>query len=611
MTRARRQLSLATRAVGAALLALPCARAQEPELFGPPPPIGAAAADPTRAVDESDAAAAFLRRKLGLSAGPGGFGPPIPPDFVPPGPPQPRVRPPVQDPKPAPPPPRVDETDTARGALERIIPRAEPAREAPLPVVPPLRPAPELQDPARPATGELQDPTRPVDPTQRAGELLQRVLPEAKPPDSTLAPDRPQPEAPLDWTQADARFARGRASLRYRGREGDGDSDHDLIAYLDLDLGSAERDPISAHVSGRGYADLDGHEDDGNFNGLDETLGDVVLRLYEAYLDVHAIDELEVLRVGRQPLVETPVELSFDGLRAESARFSAIDGFGGAYVGVPVHHYESSHSGDLVVGLNAGASPWEGARLRADFMHLEDELRTSSPTDDLFGISLRQRLLEHATLFAKQTWRDGDPRDFVLRGRGELVDLGLDLNAGYRELLTAQRALVTELDPFHDVLLEEQPYRLADLELTKDLSETVSVAVGGAVRRLADLGDEGQFNREYERVWLRPMLDDLWVDGLSLAISAEAWRADGDAVRSLAGDLSWRVDDSLRFSLGTAYDLYKYDSFTGIEREHVRSWYLRVVSQPQARLRLDGGYEIESAEGEHFHLFRVGITWSF
>jgi hypothetical protein len=367
---------------------------------------------------------------------------------------------------------------------------------------------------------------------------------------------------------------------------------------------------VTAHVSARGYADLDGSRADDPFAGLDESLGSNMNgRLYGARVDAHRIPHVELARVGRQDLEDAPVIVTFDGVRADSERFGAMRAWMSAYGGVPVHHFEASSGGDSVYGAAGGFSPWSNTRIRFDWIDLRDEWLATDRHDSLVGVKCWQNV-GAVQLTGLYTWLDGHPRDLQLGARGDL-DVPLHFNCNYRELLTTQRAQVTELDPFYDIALEYFPYREVDVSLGTDIGSHFVIDVGADVRRLEDQSDERSFNREFERWFTDVTLLDLFTRGLSLTVSGSLWDSSGEDFETVAGDLEYRPDSKLRVTLGTAYDLFQYDALANDERVHVRSWYLRIDRRLSDVVRVDGGYAYERDDFDEFHVFRLEVTWTF
>ena len=498
----------------------------------------------------------------------------------------------------------------------------QPAGE---PLAPPTETAPKPQEPAPGSTPPPPGATPPQepkpaaqDPTDQAAEALRRLLRGAKPPEVAPIPGQQNPEPPPPERRPSVAPVEpplgvpvhGSLWLRYRARHGGGATDQDLVGRLQVDVGSASDDAITAHLRARGFWNADGRRRDDPFPGLDQSFADEWNgRVFAAHVDVHRQGPVDLLRLGRQDLDETPMTLQFDGVRLDSVRFGgAIKAWAMAYGGVPVHQFEERRRGDLVVGAAGGFQPWGGGRVRLDAMHLEDEFLAIDREDDLLSVHWWQRLGE-LQVHGLHTWRDGQARDLQLGGRGEL--LGCQWTLDYRELVTTQRQQVTELDPFSLIGFEYSPYRQVSAVLRRDLGEGVDVGLAGDLRRLQDEGDQRSFNREFERLTVDAAWRDILVRGLSLSVAGSYWNSSGEAFRTVTGEIAYRPDALLRLAVGSGYDLFLYDVFEARERVHVRSYHVRVERRLGDDVRLDAGYELQRDDLDEFHLFRVGMTWTF
>ena len=533
-------------------------------------------------IDPTNAAAELLRRRLGLVPGPQGQPPAGPPPTPPPG----------STPVPA---------ATAQ----------DPA--APPPATPGQQP--QSQQPQSQQTQPQQPAAAVQDPTQQAAEALRRLLPNAKPPE--IAPVagqvNPEPPAPAprlpEPTASTTLPLQGSLWTRYRARHGGGATDQDVVARLGVDIGRSDKDTVTAHLRARGFLNADGRRRDDPFPGLDQSFGDEWNgRLYAAHVDVHRQGALELARLGRQDLDETPTTLQFDGLRVDSVRMGASKVWLSAYGGIPVHQFEASRHGDAVLGLAGGFVPWQAARLRFDGMHLRDDYLALDRRDDLLSVRWWQNVGE-VQLHGLHTWRDGVPRDLQVGSRGELLAVGWSLD--YRELLSTQRQQVTELDPFYTIGFEYSPYRQLDATLRREVLPGVELGVGADLRRLRDEADQSAFNREFERGHVDVTWSDVLLRGLSLSVSGSYWNSSGEDFRTATGELAYRPDNTLRAVIGSSYDLFLYDVFDARERVHVRSYYVRLDRRLGAALRVDGSYELQRDDLDEFHLFRLGMTWTF
>jgi hypothetical protein len=170
---------------------------------------------------------------------------------------------------------------------------------------------------------------------------------------------------------------------------------------------------------------------------------------------------------------------------------------------------------------------------------------------------------------------------------------------------------VTELDPFYLIASEYSPYRQLELSVSHDLSADLTASLGGDVRRLASSSDESTFNREFEHTWADITLRNFFAKGLSATLAGNLWNSSGEASRAVTGELLYRPDAKLRVMLGAGYDLFRYDVTQQRERIRVRTYYLRCDRRIDNDLRVDAGYELQRDDFDEFHLFRLGVTWTF
>ncbi len=402
---------------------------------------------------------------------------------------------------------------------------------------------------------------------------------------------------------------KGSLTLRYRFRQTQDVEDNDLYQFLQLRWGDPEADVASASLSVRFAEDMDRPRTGGYhpFDSLDDTYSSSGTgRLYTAYVDLHPEGWDLRFRGGRQVLDELPEALPLDGglVRLTAPLELAV------FAGVPVNLFESSPEGDLSYGGWAAAAPWMRGRIRADYLHLEDENVFGAFDDDLIGASFEQGA--GGFLFsARHTWLEREGREAVGRLSGSFPEAGFALDLRARFAYERQQALSYALDPYATFMFEVEPY----LELTARASQAVGthLALDAAVtdRRLTRDGEEGAYNHEFIRWTLAPRLDGWPWDALSLAASFDYWDSTADDFGTAGGDARLRLHPRVELGAGTSYALYVVDVLTGEERERVRAFYgsLRWTLEYGARLTIRFAHE-ENDLG-NWRSLEVGIHHDF
>jgi len=406
------------------------------------------------------------------------------------------------------------------------------------------------------------------------------------------------------------RLLSGQLLSRYRARFTGGESDHDLYETLDLTVTDPEH-RWSGSVLAHAAYDIDGRASGGDPTfDLDDTYSRLAPQLFHAYIDV-AARSFSVLRFGRQPMYETPLTLVFDGVRAELAPQGEHRYALGGFAGVGEHTYETSHSGDAVLGGFGAFAPWSGSELRADWMHLEDERLGVDHEDDLFGLALSQDVVRADTatrVEGRFTSIEGDGRD--VRLLASHVDSGghWSLQGSLYHLLKTQRSLAAPLDPFSDTLFELFPFSQLGLSLTRDWRH-FALLTGADVRRVSDTSDEGEFNRDFQRYYVTGSLPDALP--VTVALTGEVWRATDTDYDTWGAALERELDGGFDVTLGSNYALYEYDLFSAEERDHVRSTFVALRWKADAARRWALRYEYEQSDLDDFQRVQLDYTWNF
>jgi hypothetical protein len=403
----------------------------------------------------------------------------------------------------------------------------------------------------------------------------------------------------------------GSLSTWLRSRNTSGAHDNDLRQVVSIDVGDPTKDAVSGHLMAQGSLDLDGDSDD-VFAGLSDTYDSALTgRLYDAFVDFNQVDGFERIRLGRQLDYETPELAWFDGALVESEELGSLRSQLGVYGGLPVHPYESSPDGDALIGAFASARPWEGNRLRLDWMHFQDQRDDQEYRDDLLGARTWQNFGPSVLVEGGYTRLGGENRDVRARAMWSDSDDDLTLEASWYQLLETQADLSLELDPYYATLLELFPYTQTRLMASKGFGERFDLQAGMDLRRMSDEDDVGNFNRDFERYFLRADLNDTLPAELDLGAVGEVWVSDGSDISTWGLDLERAFGAELEASAGTLFALYKFDVATEEERENVRTWFLRMRWKRTKSTTFDFEYDYEDSDGTDFHTLRLGGTWRF
>ena len=437
-------------------------------------------------------------------------------------------------------------------------------------------------------------------------------------------PDREEAEDALaDDEESWLSWFRGRLTLRYLHRDSDlDDRDQDLYQYLSLSGGDSRRDAVTAHLYARGAWDIDGSglgPTGSSLSSLQDTQGgDYDLNLYDAYLDFHRILPDGRIRVGRQNLFETPVLLHLDGASARAPLSLGEERFEWElYGGVPEHRWESARSGDLAVGTALHYSPWENGMLRLDALYLEDENLFGDPSNMMWSARLSQVSAEGRSFGSvAASILDGDFRDAAAQLSWTSEDQRWQLFGSTRFLLTRQSANTLEFDPFTAILMDEEPFAegqiVASHYLLQDLeSEQLRVDLGAYARELRDSDRASEFNREFNRYWAGVGLEQIPWQPVELSFTGEVWDSGDDQFTTFGADLTAQLSSRARVSVGSFYSLYKFDFFSGLERDRVRDFYARWRQELSDRVRLTLDLQYEEDDLEDFQIAWIQVELFF
>ncbi|MCY3023126.1 MAG: hypothetical protein NTW87_29470 [Planctomycetota bacterium] len=430
----------------------------------------------------------------------------------------------------------------------------------------------------------------------------------------------------------------GQTYTRYRLRTGAGERDQDMYEFLSMDFGDKNKHLATGHLDARFSADLDGRRTglkaDIFSDIVDTYRSPVNARLYSAYADFNKIPGVEFLRAGRQWTYETPEILQFDGARLDTQPWFGKHGLTFSfYGGLPVHEFEHTPNGDALFGAAAEARPWKGSRWRLDYIHVDDNLhgeQADSPTtvehgldqpapagtrrNDLVAVSLWQTFHNpDVRVQGRFSELDGQAREAYARLIYDKADSRLQVAGTYRTWFEQQNRLANEFDQYYETLLGQEPYHNGTLVVSKGWTDKFWMEGGAAVRRLAHVNTEGQFNREFDRFYATFQIRDLPLKGFTYSINGSQWDGRGHApnTQQLGGDITYAWKREFESSVGTDYALYKYDFFRNMERDQVRTYYVKQRWRPTRWATLDVHYDYERSRSDTFHTLEVTFRFTF
>lgn len=416
----------------------------------------------------------------------------------------------------------------------------------------------------------------------------------------------------------------GRISFDYVPRWLDdtemGDQDIHVGLLLDLDV---PEDRITGAFYWRAIKDVDGISGSAGsrFRSVYDAYGDGWFnQLFYAYGEYRSDGPLSRVKVGRQFLYEGQ-PFHFDGLKLQTREwFKGLRAL--TFVGAPVHFFEDASS-DWLVGVGAEMRPWEGGRLKALFAHVEDGVRfaglpETSQADDLYIFSVGSRLGDWGSALARYTGVDAETRDVLLRANASFRRIDTDVHVSFYAQPETLSEFTTDISIYNLVQGPSYPYRKTDLSISKgfkaDNGWRTTVDGRLAARRLSEAGDEGEYNRDYDLLWLGVGLEAPGRRKFSASIGYAWWwstlAADVD-VSAFDAEMRWRPVENLRLGLGTSYSLYRYNAFSLAEETDVRETFLKALWKPDENTSLRFRWAFEKYNGDLIHKVELGCAVQF
>jgi hypothetical protein len=386
------------------------------------------------------------------------------------------------------------------------------------------------------------------------------------------------------------------ASWRYRSENGSSQSDSQalLSGYMDATAKDKDQSEIFRfHLEGFVNHDLNGLENSGDsFYGLPDTRNHATRAfLYGAYVEAPVMSKDLMVRIGRQEIHKENA-LYFDGARVEFRPLNSLSGV--AYAGIPVRFYESSRSGDLLLGAGLKWRIERNLSLGYDQMFFRDHNPPADPSitarNDLSILSANWNRDQHTMLRGSASWLDGEPRRAELSvflnypERGWWTKLHIRRQNDYGEVVS------TDLSPFAVTLSDVAPYWSGGLEFHRNLTDDVDLGVGYQGRQVIEDEDIGVFNREYSR-WFGTLTGQNVIRAdVEAGVRADLWYSDDADIVAGGAFAAYEPYRGERFEVGTEFSMYRFDVFTGREYLDDRQIYGRMrypISESTAlRLRI-------------------------
>ena len=451
----------------------------------------------------------------------------------------------------------------------------------------------------------LQEPVEDPVPLEEIAE------PEA--PAELIELEAPVQEEALQVAPPEAKVS-GYADLRTRSRwaEDRGDDDHELYGIIAADMETGGEHSWGVHVMARGRYGLNSQTPDSVFfNELDTHDNRLDGDIYHAYVDAPVDDYLALLRVGRMVIFNTPRTAYLDGIIAETNPTGPAELAVGAYAGNSVHLSEAWPSDEWMGGMYGSLQPWERGKFRVDWMRLNDDVRFDERITNLISFDLSQRVTKNLRLEGEFSLLNGARNDTNVKGFWLLPEQDLTVRLSYYRLLKAQTDFAYELNPFFNSMRTHHPYDQAQLVVSKTFGEEFQLFGGLDTRRVENGADVGTYNRDFDRYYLTAALLELLPLQTTVSATGEIWDSPGNDIQTWGLDLTSKVDEMTKASIGSYYSLYKYYLDTNAERDNVRTFYGEFRRELSESMSFIARYEYENEVIDTFHNLRLGLTWRF
>jgi hypothetical protein len=191
------------------------------------------------------------------------------------------------------------------------------------------------------------------------------------------------------------------------------------------------------------------------------------------------------------------------------------------------------------------------------------------------------------------------------------ADGDFSVTARYTSLLSDQTRRSIDFDYFTTIESTYFAYDQYEIHAHKDLGEFLYIDGGMQLRELRHDDNESIFNHEFRRYFVTPGVTGWPSEGTQASLAWAFWDSGGDRFSSFGADLTQKLDERWTGSIGTVFDLFRYDVLTGQENEDVQTSYLRLAYLPLEKLRLRVSYLFENGEEADYSTLILSTEWRF
>lgn len=362
----------------------------------------------------------------------------------------------------------------------------------------------------------------------------------------------------------------------------------------------------------------------GDLNGEDESFGPLAdvydrledslyYRLYTAYFEYRDLPFDGIARLGRQTLSRGD-GLNFDGLRLIAGKNRILKGT--VFAGLPTYFRDSANerSGGLFLGGGLEKTFFRALKLDAKYAHIREEGETSADDrdDDLLVFEAFARPRKNLALSGKHIAINGKDSRSKLRLGYKRDEIGLNLKLSATVQQDTFEDYTTAVSPYYIILGSFKPYTQFDAYASQDLAENTSVFLSFRTRSLDNAADEADFNHSYTMFKIGLDFEEFFTEQMAFSITGLSWDTDqGEARSSMGVDFTWSFDNSMKASLGSDFELYKYVVALDEEKENVQTYYLKFEKEYSSGFRWRVSYALEDDEAGSAHRFYLSARFKW